>query len=131
MTAEPTDWSERRPNLASAAQPRLARKLRELAGEAHPDQALLISLAEHMEAGRAFRPTGRARKVSVSLPEDLTAAVQRRVGRGAFSQYVSEAVARQLELDLIAELADLLEAEYGPVPQALLDEAAAAWPDVE
>ncbi len=38
------------------------------------------------------------------MPEDLTAAVQRRVGRGAFSQYVTEAVAKQLELDLLAEL---------------------------
>jgi hypothetical protein len=32
------------------------------------------------------------------MPEDLTAAVQRRVGRGKFSQYVTEAVTRQLEL---------------------------------
>jgi Arc/MetJ-type ribon-helix-helix transcriptional regulator len=39
---------------------------------------------------------GAARKVSVSMPADLTAAVQRRVGRGKFSQYVTEAVARRL-----------------------------------
>lgn len=38
------------------------------------------------------------------MPADLTSAVQRRVGRGKFSQYVTEAVARQLELDLLAEL---------------------------
>ena len=74
---------------------------------------------------------GPARKVSVSMPEDLTAAVQQRAGRGKFSQYVTEAVTRQLELDLLAELSDLLAAEYGPVPEEYLAEARAAWPDSE
>jgi Arc/MetJ-type ribon-helix-helix transcriptional regulator len=74
---------------------------------------------------------GPVRKVSVSMPEGLTAAVQQRVGRGKFSQYVTEAVTRQLELDLLAELSDLLAAEYGPVPEEYLAEARAAWPDGE
>lgn len=74
---------------------------------------------------------GPARKVSVSMPEGLTAAVQQRVGRGKFSQYVTEAVTRQLELDLLAELSDLLAAECGPVPEEYLAEARAAWPDSE
>jgi Arc/MetJ-type ribon-helix-helix transcriptional regulator len=78
-----------------------------------------------------FRQTSAARKVSVSMPEDLTAAVQRRVGRGRFSQYVTEAVARQLELDLLAELSGLLAAEHGPIPEKYLDEARTAWPDSE
>jgi Arc/MetJ-type ribon-helix-helix transcriptional regulator len=73
----------------------------------------------------------RARKVSVSLPEGLTAAVQRRVGKGEFSHYVTQAVARQLELDLLAELVEILEAEHGPVPEEFLAEARAEWPDVE
>lgn len=75
------------------------------------------------------RPLGRARKVSVSMPEDLTAAVQRRVGRGEFSQYVTEAVTKQLELDLLADLSALLEAEHSPVSEKSLAEADAAWPD--
>ncbi len=87
--------------------------------------------AEGREEPSKFTPTGPARKVSVSLPEDLTAAVQRRVGRGKFSQYVTEAVTRQLELDLLAELSDLLTAEHGPVPEEFLAEARAAWPDAE
>jgi Arc/MetJ-type ribon-helix-helix transcriptional regulator len=78
-----------------------------------------------------FTPAGPARKVSVSMPEDLTATVQQRVGRGKFSQYVTEAVTRQLELDLLAELSDLLTTEHGPVPEEFLAEARAAWPDVE
>jgi Arc/MetJ-type ribon-helix-helix transcriptional regulator len=73
--------------------------------------------------------SGRARKVSVSMPEGLTSAVQKRVGRGEFSQYVTAAVTRQLELDLLAELSALLEAEHGPIPEEFVSEAEAAWPD--
>lgn len=72
-----------------------------------------------------------AHKVSVSMPGDLVAAVQQRTGRGKFSQYVTEAVSRQLELDVLAELSDLLAAEHGPVPEEFLAEARAAWPDGE
>jgi Arc/MetJ-type ribon-helix-helix transcriptional regulator len=79
----------------------------------------------------ALRAVGPARKVSVSMPEDLTTAVQQRVGRGKFSQYVTEAVSRQLELDLLDELSELLTAEHGPVPEEYLAEARAAWPDGE
>ena len=65
------------------------------------------------------------------MPEDLTSAVQRRAGRGRFSQYVTEAVARQLEVDLLAELSEVLAREHGPVPLEYLAEARAAWPDDE
>lgn len=87
-------------------------------------------LEEVLRLPDKVRPLGRARKTSISMPEDLTAAVQRRVGRGEFSQYVTEAVAKRLELDLLAELSALLEAEHGPVSERSLAEAAAAWPDV-
>ncbi|HEY6278048.1 MAG TPA: hypothetical protein VIX86_17140 [Streptosporangiaceae bacterium] len=76
-------------------------------------------------------PTGAARKVSVSMPDDLTSAVQQRVGRGKFSQYVTEAVTRRLEQDLLTELSDMLTAEHGPVPEEYLAEARAEWPDAE
>jgi Arc/MetJ-type ribon-helix-helix transcriptional regulator len=79
----------------------------------------------------ALRAVGPARKVSVSMPEDLTATIQQRVGRGKFSQYVTEAVTRQLELDLLDELSELLIAEHEPVPEEYLAEARAAWPDNE
>ncbi|WP_433826807.1 hypothetical protein ACQP2E_32560 [Actinoplanes sp. CA-015351] len=80
------------------------------------------------DSGR-LRLVGRARKVSVSMPEDLAAAVQQRVGRGEFSQYVTEAVTRQLELDLLGELAAVLETKHGRVSDAALDEARHSWPD--
>lgn len=73
----------------------------------------------------------RARKVSVSMPEDLSAAIQERVGRGEFSRYVTEAVARRLEQERLAELVAEYEAEHGPVPEELLAEAEASWPDAE
>ncbi|GIG60543.1 hypothetical protein Lfu02_49150 [Longispora fulva] len=77
------------------------------------------------------RPLCRARDVSFSMPEELTAAVQRRVGRGAFSQYVTQAVAKQLEMDLLAELSAILETEHGPVSEQALAEAGAGWPDAQ
>jgi Arc/MetJ-type ribon-helix-helix transcriptional regulator len=111
----------------------------------HPAVGLLEMLSAEERPGQAvYRPdimfsnviaelkqSGAARKVSVSMPEDLTAAVQRRVGRGKFSQYVTEAVTRQLQLDLIAELSSLLTAEHGPVSEENLAEARAAWPEGE
>jgi Arc/MetJ-type ribon-helix-helix transcriptional regulator len=91
--------------------------------------ASLVGSAEEPEP--RLRLVGRARKVSVSLPEDLTAAVQQRVGRGEFSQYVTEAVTRQLELDLLGDLSALLQAEHGPVSEEALAEARHSWPDTQ
>jgi hypothetical protein len=44
---------------------------------------------------------------------------------------VTEAVNRQLELDLLAELSELLAFEHGPVLEEDLAEARAAWPGDE
>jgi len=74
---------------------------------------------------------GKVRKVSVSMPEELAEAVRARTGAGGFSRYVSEAVDREIRHDLLGELIDELEAEYGPVPQELLEEARREWPDYE
>jgi hypothetical protein len=38
---------------------------------------------------------------------------------------------RQSELDLLAELTTMLAAEHGPIPEKLLAEAGATWPDVD
>ena len=75
--------------------------------------------------------SGKVRKVSVSMPEELAEAVRARTGAGGFSRYVTEAVDREIRHDLLGELIDELEAEYGPVPQELLDEARGEWPDFE
>ena len=44
---------------------------------------------------------------------------------------VTEAVAQQVELDLLAEFTDLLDSEHGPVSGEFLAEAGSAWPDAE
>src|SRR5260221_3898529 len=73
--------------------------------------------------------SGKVKKVSVSMPEELAEAVRARTGAGGFSRYVTEAVDREIRHDLLGELVDELEAEYGPVPQELLDEARRGWAD--
>lgn len=70
-----------------------------------------------------------ADKVSVSMPDDVSAAVRARVGRREFSRYVTSAVRRQLERDQLATLLAELEAVNGPVSPELLAEVDALWPD--
>jgi hypothetical protein len=64
-----------------------------------------------------------AQKVSVSMPADRIAAVKARVGARGFSAYVTAAVERQIQRDLIDELLQANEAEAGPVPQEMRDRA--------
>jgi hypothetical protein len=111
------------PHLATELAPLLASRHGGVG--AHPPDIV----TDHIVAEVKY--AGPARKVSVSMPEDLTEAVQRRVGPGKFSQYVTEAVTRQFELDLLDELSELLTSEHGPVPGEYLVEARAAWPDDE
>jgi hypothetical protein len=73
----------------------------------------------------------KVRKVSVSMPEELTDAVRARTGPGGFSRYVTEAVSREIRHDLLGELLDEFEAEYGPVPEELLEQARREWPDYD
>jgi hypothetical protein len=73
--------------------------------------------------------SGKVRKVSVSMPEELAEAVRTRTGAGGFSHFVTEAVGREMRRALLGELIDELEAEYGPVPRELFDEAGREWPD--
>lgn len=70
-----------------------------------------------------------ADKVSISMPEDVSAAVRARVGQREFSRYVTRAVRRQLERDQLDALLAELEAANGPVPAALLAEVDELWPD--
>lgn len=64
-----------------------------------------------------------AQKVSVSMPADRIAAVKARVGSRGFSAYVSAAVERQIQRDLIEELLQANEAEAGAVPREMRERA--------
>jgi Arc/MetJ-type ribon-helix-helix transcriptional regulator len=73
----------------------------------------------------------KVRKVSVSMPEELADAVRARTGAGGFSRYVSDAVQEQVRQDLLDDLAAEFEAEYGPIPEELVEQAMREWPDYE
>jgi hypothetical protein len=73
----------------------------------------------------------RVRKVSVSMPEELADAVRARTGAGGFSRYVTEAVSREIQHDLLGDLLDEFEAEYGPIPEELIEQARREWPDYD
>jgi len=74
---------------------------------------------------------GRVEKVSVSLPSELTEAIRARTGAGGFSRYVAEAIQNRIRHDLLGDLLDELEAEYGPIDEAGVREAMREWPDYE
>ena len=74
---------------------------------------------------------GKVRKVSVSMPAELIEAVRGRTGAGGFSRYVTEAVDREIRHDLLGDYLGELDAEYGPVPEELLEQARREWPDYE
>jgi hypothetical protein len=73
---------------------------------------------------------GPAAKVSVSLRAGNIRAIRERVGARGFSAYVDAAIERQIERDLLEEALAVNEAQAGPVPQALRDEAAALFREV-
>ncbi|MFD3514184.1 CopG family transcriptional regulator [Streptomyces sp. NPDC058657] len=57
------------------------------------------------------------------MPAHRIAAVKERVGARGFSAYVSAAVERQIQRDLLEELIQSNEAEAGPIPQEMQDRA--------
>ncbi|ACZ83816.1 hypothetical protein [Streptosporangium roseum] len=62
--------------------------------------------------------SGGTRKFSVTIPEELAATVQARIGSASFSAYVSKALARQVERDNLRELVVAAESQHGPVDRA-------------
>jgi len=61
------------------------------------------------------------RKRSVSMPASVIDDVQAKVGAGAFSCYITEAVQRQLRYDALEEILARMEAKHGPVDDAEVD----------
>lgn len=94
-------------------------------------KAIVGALPAEVLVDQSARMHGKVRKVSVSMPEELTEAVRARTGTGGFSRYVTDAVQEQIRLDLLDELAAEFEAKYGPIPEELVQEAMREWPDYE
>jgi hypothetical protein len=97
----------------------------------HQVTAMFPKAPVEIDTGPGSRFHGRVQKVSVSMPEELTATVRERTGPGGFSRYVTEAVEERLRLERLDELSAYLEAKYGPVPEELIQEAMREWPDYE
>jgi Arc/MetJ-type ribon-helix-helix transcriptional regulator len=72
---------------------------------------------------------GKVRKVSVSMPEELTETVRSRTGAGGFSRYVADAVQERVRQDLLDELTAELLTEFGPVPEEIRQQTRRTWPN--
>lgn len=66
-------------------------------------------------------------KVSLSLDEDVLAEARARVGRRELSSYVNEALRWQLQRDRLVELLAGMDAESGPIPDDVMEQAREPW----
>ncbi len=127
--------AERKSDEAAGALSALEEALRQALAAAPRDQVVkcvTTALPAEVFLGRGGRlHESKVRKVSVSMPEELADAVRARTGAGGFSRYVTEAVSREIRHDLLGELLDEFEAEYGPIPEELIEQARREWPDYE
>ena len=127
----PTRQEQGRPEILSALEETLRRALASV-----PRDQVVKTVVAALPVENLLEDSGRlhgskVRKVSVSMPEELTEAVRARTGAGGFSRYVTDAVQEQMRLDLLDDLIAEFEAEYGPVPEELVEEAMREWPDYE
>ena len=68
-------------------------------------------------------------KVSTTLTEERVTEAKARVGERGFSRYLDEALARQLQVDRLADLEQQLAGEFGPIPLAAQDQVdEMEWP---
>jgi len=127
--------SDRKSDRAAGALSALEEALRQALAAAPRDQVVrcvtTVLPAEVVLDRSARLHESKVRKVSVSMPEELADAVRARTGAGGFSRYVTDAVSREFQHDLLGELLDELDAEYGPVPEELVQQARREWPDYE
>lgn len=118
----------------AAALSALEAALRQALASASRDQVvkcITAALPAEVLIDENARLHGKVRKVSVSMPEELADAVRARTGTGGFSRYVTDAVQEQVKLDLLDDLLAEFEAEHGPIPEELVQEAMRQWPDYE
>lgn len=75
------------------------------------------------------------KKITITVPEELLESIRSRVDARGVSAWITEAAARRDAGEKLGELADMLEAEYGPYDdaayEAVIDRIAAidAWHD--
>src|ERR1700735_4177838 len=129
--------SDRKSDRAAGTLSALEEALRQALAAAPRDQVvrcITTALPAEVVLDRSARlHESKVRKVSVSMPEELADAgrARPRPGAGAFTLSVTDAVSREFQHDLLGELRDELDAEYGPVPEELVQQARREWPDYE
>ena len=89
------------------------------------------AIAKTYKLGKRSTTSGSHLKVSVTMPEQVLEEARLRAGQGGLSAYVTGAVEAFLAQERLQELIAELNAEYGPVPQDKIAQAAAAWPSSE
>jgi Arc/MetJ-type ribon-helix-helix transcriptional regulator len=136
MTARPEEPHEperpdRRPALRAASLSALEEALRLALTSATREQVMqrIVSVLPAADVQHAQGLGGKVQKVSVSMPSELTEAVRARTGTGGFSRYVSEAVQARVQHDLLGDLLDELDEQYGPVPEEIREKTRVLWPD--
>lgn len=67
--------------------------------------------------------------MTITLPEDLEAAIKADIGEREFSAYITEAVALFYQRQQLSRFLDDMDAEHGPVPPDVRREVASWWPD--
>ena len=67
-------------------------------------------------------------KWSVSVEKTLAARVESRVGDRGLSGFVARAVEHELERDLLDEYLVELDADFGPIPEGLVEDIDELWP---
>ncbi|MGH3587874.1 MAG: hypothetical protein ACRDQ0_16285 [Pseudonocardia sp.] len=67
-------------------------------------------------------------KVSLSLDPEVVAEARDLAGRGGLSALVNDALRVRLQHVRVARLLDEMDAEYGPVPDAVTEEVRREWP---
>jgi hypothetical protein len=129
MSAQPVEDPEPEPVISA-----LEEAMRQALAAASRERVVSIvaaSLFAEADAG----PTsdagrgGKFQKVSVSMPAELIDLVRARAGPGEFSRYITEAVQARIQHDLLGDLLDELESEYGPVPEEVREQTRQMWPD--
>ena len=66
-------------------------------------------------------------KVSLSIENDVLDEAARAAGRRELSSYVTDALRRQLQHDRLGELLAEMDAESGPIPEDMMEEARQLW----
>ncbi|MFI7700392.1 hypothetical protein [Nonomuraea sp. NPDC049480] len=95
------------------------------AAEATPDRAEPSRAALYV----ARDVPGPKVKKAITMPEQLAAEIDARIGRGEFSAFMATAAQHWLDLMKTGEIVDEYERQHGPISEERLEQARRRWRD--